>query len=82
MRLPNILHESVPAGKDANGNVVIKEWGKKPKFDFELKPHGELLQDLGMANFEKAAEVSGSIQRRNKHQNNNRNQVLYNKYSY
>ncbi|MBI2655029.1 serine--tRNA ligase [Candidatus Woesearchaeota archaeon] len=59
MRLPNILHESVPVGKDANGNVVIKEWGKKPKFDFELKPHGELLQELGLANFEKAAEVSG-----------------------
>ena len=59
MRIPNILHESVPAGKDANDNVVIREWGKKPKFDFELKPHGELLQDLGLANFEKAAEVSG-----------------------
>lgn len=59
MRLPNILHSSVPAGKDANDNVVVKTWGKKPKFDFELKPHGELLQELGMANFEKAAEVSG-----------------------
>src|SRR3989344_2135106 len=59
MRIPNILHESVPAGKDTNDNVVVKEWGEKPKFDFELKPHGELLQDLGMANFEKASEVSG-----------------------
>ncbi|MBI1935604.1 serine--tRNA ligase [Candidatus Woesearchaeota archaeon] len=59
MRIPNILHESVPAGKDANDNAVVKEWGTKPKFDFELKPHGELLQELGMANFEKAAEVSG-----------------------
>lgn len=59
MRLPNILHESVPAGKDANDNVVVKTWGEKPKFDFELKPHGELLQGLGFANFEKAAEVSG-----------------------
>ncbi|MBI2091635.1 MAG: serine--tRNA ligase [Deltaproteobacteria bacterium] len=59
MRIPNILHESVPFGKDTNDNVVIKEWGKKPKFDFELKPHGELLLDLGLANFEKAAEISG-----------------------
>ena len=59
MRLPNILHESVPVGKDANENVVVKTWGEKPKFNFELKPHGELLQDLGMANFEKAADVSG-----------------------
>lgn len=59
MRLPNILHESVPLGKDANDNVVIKQWGEKPSFDFELKPHGELLQELGLANFEKASEVSG-----------------------
>ncbi|MBI2541572.1 serine--tRNA ligase [Candidatus Woesearchaeota archaeon] len=59
MRLPNVLHESVPVGKDANGNVVVKTWGEKPKFDFELKPHGELLQELGLANFEKASEVSG-----------------------
>lgn len=59
MRLPNILHESVPAGKDGNDNVVVKTWGEKPKFSFELKPHGELLQELGLANFEKASEVSG-----------------------
>ena len=59
MRLPNILHESVPIGKDANDNVVVKTWGEKPKFSFELKPHGELLQELGLANFEKASEVSG-----------------------
>ena len=59
MRIPNILHDSVPAGRDSNDNVVVKAWGEKPKFDFELKAHGELLQELGMANFEKAAEVSG-----------------------
>jgi len=59
MRLPNILHDSVPVGKDSNDNTVVREWGDKPKFDFELKPHGELLQESGMANFEKAAEVSG-----------------------
>ena len=59
MRLPNILHESVPVGKDANDNAVVKTWGEKPKFNFELKPHGELLQELGLANFEKASEVSG-----------------------
>ncbi|MBI2653641.1 serine--tRNA ligase [Candidatus Woesearchaeota archaeon] len=59
MRIPNILHESVPVGKDSNDNAVVKEWGEKPKFSFELKPHGELLQELGLADFEKAAEVSG-----------------------
>ncbi|HLG23635.1 MAG TPA: serine--tRNA ligase [Candidatus Nanoarchaeia archaeon] len=59
MRLPNILHESVPYGKDSDDNKVVREWGEKPKFDFELKSHGELLTELGLANFEKAAEVSG-----------------------
>ena len=59
MRIPNILNESVPIGKDENDNAVVKEWGKKPKFNFELKPHGELLESLGLANFEKASEVSG-----------------------
>ena len=59
MRLPNILHDSVPVGKDSNDNTVVRAWGEKPKFNFELKPHGELLQELGMANFEKAAEVAG-----------------------
>jgi len=60
MRLPNILHESVPYGKTSEDNQVVKEWGQKTRFDFELKAHGELLQDKGMANFEKAAEVSGN----------------------
>lgn len=59
MRLPNIMHETVPYGKDATENKVVKEWGKKPKFDFELKPHGELIEGLCIGEFEKAAEVSG-----------------------
>ncbi|HLC50302.1 MAG TPA: serine--tRNA ligase [Candidatus Nanoarchaeia archaeon] len=59
MRLPNILHDSVPTGKDSEDNKVVKTHGEKPKFDFELKSHGELLQELGLANFEKAAEISG-----------------------
>jgi len=59
MRFPNILHASVPYGKDSNDNVVVRTWGKKPKFDFELKAHGELLELLGLANFDKASEVSG-----------------------
>ena len=59
MRLPNILHDSVPIGKDGNDNVVVKEWGEKPKFNFELKPHGELLQELGLANFERLPKLAG-----------------------
>ncbi|HZX44635.1 MAG TPA: serine--tRNA ligase [Candidatus Nanoarchaeia archaeon] len=59
MRLPNILHGSVPYGKDSSENQVVRTWGKIPEFNFELKPHGELIESLGLANFEDAAKVSG-----------------------
>lgn len=59
MRLPNVLHESVPYGADDKDNVTVKEHGKIPKKDFELKPHGELIVDLGIGDFDQAAKVSG-----------------------
>ena len=42
MRLPNLLDESVPLGKDANDNVQIKTWGTIPKLNFPLKNHIDL----------------------------------------
>jgi seryl-tRNA synthetase len=60
MRIPNILHESVPVGKDATENEVVREVGHKSKHAFELKPHGEWLVEKGMANFDKAGEVAGN----------------------
>ncbi|MFA4906867.1 MAG: serine--tRNA ligase [archaeon] len=57
--LPNVLHESVPAGKDESENPVVKVFGKPKKFDFELKAHGELAESLGLADFEAGARVSG-----------------------
>ena len=59
MRIPNLIHDSVPYGKDETENKEIKKWGEKPKFNFELKPHGELLENLGGADFKRAAKVSG-----------------------
>ncbi|MBI2140551.1 serine--tRNA ligase [Candidatus Woesearchaeota archaeon] len=59
MRLPNILHDSVPFGKDGSENKVVRVWGQKPKHKFELRSHGELLEQSGLANFEDAAKVSG-----------------------
>jgi len=60
MRLPNILHESVPVGKGEEDNKAIREWGVKKKFDFELKHHGELACDLGIADFERAVKIAGA----------------------
>ncbi|MGQ9566257.1 MAG: serine--tRNA ligase [Candidatus Bathyarchaeales archaeon] len=61
MRLPNLLHESVPFGKDENNNVEIRRWGKPPKFDFEPKSHLEILENLGMIDAESAGKVAGSM---------------------
>lgn len=60
MRIPNILHKSVPVGKDPSDNKVIRTWGKKRKFDFDLKPHGELMEELGGADFRRATKVAGA----------------------
>ncbi len=59
MRLPNILHKSVPIGKDETENKEVRKWGLKRKFDFELKTHGEIIEKLGIGDFEQAVKVSG-----------------------
>lgn len=59
MRLPNLLHESVPLGKDENDNVAVKTWGKPPKFDFKPKNHLEIAQGLGLVDDERGAKVAG-----------------------
>ena len=61
MIIPNILHDSVPVGKDENDNVEIRKWGKPPKFNFEPKSHLEILENLGMIDTESGAKVAGSL---------------------
>jgi seryl-tRNA synthetase len=60
MRLPNVLHESVPAGGSDADNAVVREWGARRAYDFELKHHGQLAADLGLADFERAVKISGA----------------------
>ncbi|MEM1515166.1 MAG: serine--tRNA ligase [Candidatus Bathyarchaeia archaeon] len=60
MRIPNLLHESVPYGKDENNNVEIRRWGSPPKFDFPPKSHIEIAKDLGLVDEERANKVSGA----------------------
>ncbi len=59
LRLPNILHESVPVGKDESANEIIRVVGKPPKFDFEPKNHLEIAENLGLIDAERAAKVAG-----------------------
>ena len=60
MRLPNILHESVPYGKDDMDNVEIRRWGVTPEFIFPPKSHAEIATDLGILDLERSAKVSGA----------------------
>ncbi len=60
MRLPNIMHESVPLGKDENDNVELKKWGKPPELNFEPRDHIDLAAHLGLIDLERAAKVAGA----------------------
>ena len=59
MRLPNILHHSVPVGKDESDNLEVSKWGKHPNFQFKPKNHAEIAESLGLMDSESAAKVAG-----------------------
>jgi seryl-tRNA synthetase len=58
--IPNLPHESVPAGKTPEDNVEVRRWGQPPKFDFTPKPHWELGEQLGILDLERATKLSGA----------------------
>ena len=58
--LPNIPHRSVPVGKSAADNVVVRTWGEPRTFDFEPKAHWDLGPQLGVIDFERATKISGA----------------------
>ena len=60
MYIPNIIHESVPEGLSENDNVVIREWGSKPSFDFKPLSHMEICEILNLVDFKRGAKISGS----------------------
>ncbi len=58
--IPNLPHESVPDGMDETCNVVLREWGEQPRFDFEPKAHWDLAATLGLLDLPRGAKVAGS----------------------
>lgn len=60
MDLPNIMHPSVPIGKDESENKVIKTWGKPKKNTFELKSHGELIEERNQGDFGSSTKIAGA----------------------
>jgi seryl-tRNA synthetase len=60
MLLPNILHESVPVGRDENDNVSVRTWGETRKFGFSVKDHIELGLSLDIMDIERGGKVAGA----------------------
>jgi seryl-tRNA synthetase len=60
LRVPNIPDPSVPVGKSEEDNVVIRTIGELPRFDFRPKPHWELMESLGIIDFERGVKISGT----------------------
>ncbi|HEW9998788.1 TPA: serine--tRNA ligase [Streptococcus pyogenes] len=58
--LPNTPHDSVPVGADEEDNVEIRRWGTPRDFDFEVKAHWDLGEDLDILDWERGAKVTGA----------------------
>src|SRR5437588_3619185 len=60
LEIPNLPHESVPVGKDASANKVVREWGTKPQFSGKALDHVALGERLKILDLERATKLSGS----------------------
>ncbi len=60
LAIPNVLHESVPPGRDDRDNVVVRTWGEKPSFGFTPLPHYDLGPKMGILDFERGVKIAGA----------------------
>jgi seryl-tRNA synthetase len=60
IKIPNIPSADTPVAGDESGNVVVRQWGEKPQFNFAPKAHWDIGKELGIIDSEKAGEVSGA----------------------
>lgn len=60
LRIPNLPHHSVPAGKTEADNLEVRRWGRLPDFSFRVKSHSEIGESLGILDFERGAKISGT----------------------
>ena len=58
--MPNIPDDDVPEGEDESDNVEVRKWGQITDFDFEVKDHVTLGEELGTLDFETATKLTGS----------------------
>jgi seryl-tRNA synthetase len=59
-RIPNMPHESAPEGQSSDDNIEIKTWGNIPEFDFEVRDHLTLGENLDILDFKRGGKISGS----------------------
>lgn len=59
-RIPNLISDDVPQGESDEDNVEVKKWGTPREFSFEPKAHWDIVEELKMADFDRAAKVSGA----------------------
>jgi len=60
MTIPNVYHETTPVGNDEDDNILVRTWGEPTKFDFDVKPHWELGEELDILDFERGVKLGGS----------------------
>lgn len=60
INIPNIIHKTVPVGKDASSNKIIKTWGEEKVLGFQAKNHIELCEYHDIIDFSRAAKITGS----------------------
>lgn len=60
LKIPNLPDDSVPVGQDENDNVEIFRWGEPRQFDFDIKDHTDLGEQLGQLDFEMATKLTGA----------------------
>ena len=60
LTIPNLIHDSVPRGKDETANKEVRKWGKIPTFDFKVNDHIDISEKLNLVDLERAAKVAGA----------------------
>ena len=60
MTIPNLIHKSVPLGKDETANKEMRKWGNVPEFDFKTKDHIDISENRDLVDLERAAKVAGA----------------------
>lgn len=60
LTIPNLIDKSVPIGADETANKEIRRWGEIPEFDFKIKDHIDISENLDLVDLERAAKVAGA----------------------